>query len=66
VRAEVLSRTPSEDEINPVDYDYGFRLSQEYDGFLEKVGDRRLGSCASFVIATSIAISLYTGIGHKQ
>jgi len=66
VRAEVLSRTPSEDEINAVDYDHEFRLSQEYDGFLEKVGDRRLGSCASFVIATSISTSLHTGVAHKQ
>jgi len=40
VTAAVLSRTLSDDEINVVDYDHGFRDSQVYDGFLEKVGDR--------------------------
>ena len=40
VTADALSRPLSEDEINAVDYDHGFRLSQAYDGFLEKVEDR--------------------------
>jgi hypothetical protein len=30
----------SEEEINAVGHDHGFRLSQVYNGFLEKVGDR--------------------------
>ena len=30
--ADVLSRTLSEDEINTVDHDHGFRLSQVHDG----------------------------------
>ena len=40
VTTNALSRTLSEDEINAVDHDHGFRLSQAYDGFLEKVEDR--------------------------
>jgi hypothetical protein len=40
VTTDALSRTLSEDEINAVDHDHGFRLSQAYDGFLEKVEDR--------------------------
>jgi hypothetical protein len=35
-----LARTLSEQEINAVDHDHGFPLSQAYDGFLEKVEDR--------------------------
>ena len=35
-----LTRTLSEDEVNAVHHDHGFRLSQAYDGFLEKVEDR--------------------------
>ena len=47
VTAKVLSRALSEDEINAVDHDHGFRLSQAYDGFLEKVEDRfECGLCA--------------------
>jgi len=47
VTANELSRTLSEDEINAVDHDHGFRLSQAYDGFLEKVEDRfECGLCA--------------------
>ena len=47
VTAKALSRTLSEDEINAVDHDHGFRLSQAYDGFLEKVEDRfECGLCA--------------------
>ena len=47
VTARALSRALSEDEINAVDHDHGFRLSQAYDGFLEKVGDRfECGLCA--------------------
>jgi hypothetical protein len=47
VTADALSRTLSEDEINAVDHDHGFRLSQAYDGFLEKVEDRfECGLCA--------------------
>ena len=38
--AKALNRALSEDEINAVDHDHGFRLSQVYDGFLEKVEDR--------------------------
>jgi len=45
--ADALRRTLSDDEINAVDHDYGFRLSQAYDGFLEKVEDRfECGLCA--------------------
>jgi len=45
--ADALRRTLSEDEISAVDHDHGFRLSQVYDGFLEKVGDRfECGLCA--------------------
>ena len=40
VTINALSRTLSEDEINAVDHDHGFRLAQAYDGFLEKVEDR--------------------------
>jgi hypothetical protein len=40
VTEDALNRTLSEDEINTVDHDHGFRLSQAYDGFLEKVEDR--------------------------
>ena len=40
VTVDALRRTLSEDEINAVDHDHGFRLSQAYDGFLEKVEDR--------------------------
>jgi len=40
VTADALKRTLSEDEINDVDHDHGFRLSQAYDGFLEKVEGR--------------------------
>jgi hypothetical protein len=44
---DALRRTLSEDEINAVDHDHGFRLSQAYDGFLEKVEDRfECGLCA--------------------
>jgi len=47
VTANELGRTLSEDEINAVDHDHGFRLSQAYDGFLEKVEDRfECGLCA--------------------
>ena len=47
VKADVLRRTLSEDEINAVNHDHGFRLSQAYDGFLEKVEDRfECGLCA--------------------
>ena len=47
VNADALRRTLSEDEINAVDHDHGFRLSQTYDGFLEKVEDRfECGLCA--------------------
>ena len=45
--ASALGRALSEDEINAVDHDHGFRLSQAYDGFLEKVDDRfGCGLCA--------------------
>ena len=40
VTTNTLTRTLSEEEVNAVDYDHGFRLSQAYDGLLEKVGDR--------------------------
>jgi hypothetical protein len=40
VTAGALIRTLSEEEINAVGHDHGFRLSQVYNGFLEKVGDR--------------------------
>ena len=40
VTVDALKRTLSEDEINAVDHDHGFCLSQAYDGFLEKVEDR--------------------------
>ena len=40
VTANALGRTLTEDEINAVGHDHGFRLSQAYDGFLEKVEDR--------------------------
>ena len=47
VTVDALIRTLSEDEINAVDHDHGFRLSQAYDGFLEKVEDRfECGLCA--------------------
>jgi hypothetical protein len=47
VTPEALRRTLHEDEINAVDHDHGFRLSQAYDGFLEKVEDRfECGLCA--------------------
>jgi hypothetical protein len=47
VTADALTRTLSEDEINTLDHDHGFRLSRAYDGFLEKVGDRfGCGLCA--------------------
>src|SRR5258706_9295644 len=47
VKANALSRTLPENEINAVDRDHGFRLSQAYDGFLEKVEDRfECGLCA--------------------
>ena len=47
VTVKALRRTLSEDEINAVDYDHGFPLSQAYDGFLEKVEDRfECGLCA--------------------
>ena len=47
VTTNALSRTLSEDEINSVNHDHGFRLSQAYDGFLEKVEDRfECGLCA--------------------
>ena len=32
-----FTRTLLEEEVNAVDYDHGFRLSQAYDGLLEKV-----------------------------
>jgi len=38
--ADALIRTLSEEEINTVNHDRGFCLSQAYDGFLEKVEDR--------------------------
>ena len=37
---DALTRTLSEGGINVVDYDHGFRLSQSYDGLLEKVENR--------------------------
>jgi len=40
ITAVTLIRTLSEEETDVVDHDHGFRLSQAYDGFLEKVGDR--------------------------
>ena len=40
VTARALGRVLSEDEINAVDHDHGFRLSRAYDGFLEKVENR--------------------------
>ena len=40
VTPDALTRTLSEGEVNDVDYDHGFRLSQAYDGLLEKVEDR--------------------------
>ena len=47
VTARALSRALSEDEIDAVDHDHGFRLSRAYDGFLEKVEDRfECGLCA--------------------
>jgi hypothetical protein len=47
VTADALSRTLSEDEVNAVDHDHGFRVVQAYDGFLEKVEDRfECGLCA--------------------
>jgi len=47
VTADALKRPLSEDEINAVDHDHGFRLSQAYDGFLEKVEGRfECGLCA--------------------
>jgi len=45
--ADALSRTLSGDEINLVDHDHGFCLSQAYDGFLENVEGRfECGLCA--------------------
>jgi len=45
--ADALGRTLSDDETNAVDHDRGFRLSQAYDGFLEKVEGRfECGLCA--------------------
>ena len=47
VTARALIRALTEDEINGVDHDHGFRLSQAYDGFLEKVENRfECGLCA--------------------
>jgi len=47
VTANALRRTLYEDEINAVDHDHGFRLSQVYDGFLVKVEGRfECGLCA--------------------
>ena len=47
VKEDALRRALSEDEINAVDHDHGFRLSRAYDGFLEKVEDRfECGLCA--------------------
>jgi hypothetical protein len=47
VTTNALRRALSEDEINTVDHDHGFRLSRAYDGFLEKVEDRfRCGLCS--------------------
>ena len=47
VTANALGRPLSEDEINAVGHDHGFRLAQAYDGFLEKVEDRfECGLCA--------------------
>ena len=47
VKANALRRALSEDEINAVDHDHGFRLSRAYDGFLEKVEGRfECGLCA--------------------
>ena len=47
VTARTLGRALSEDEINAVDHDHGFRLSRAYDGFLEKIEDRfECGLCA--------------------
>ena len=47
MKEDALRRALSEDEINAVDHDHGFRLSRAYDGFLEKVEDRfECGLCA--------------------
>ena len=47
VKEKALSRALSEDEVNAVVHDHGFRLSQAYDGFLEKVENRfECGLCA--------------------
>ena len=40
VTPDALTRTLSEGEVSAVEYDHGFRLSQAYDGLLEKVEDR--------------------------
>ena len=40
VTPDALTRTLSKGEVNAVEYDHGFRLSQAYDGLLEKVEDR--------------------------
>ena len=40
VTPNALTRTLSDEEVNAVDHDHGFRLSQAYDGLLEKVEDR--------------------------
>ena len=40
VAPDALTRTLSAEEVNAVEYDHGFRLSQAYDGLLEKVEDR--------------------------
>jgi len=47
ITAGAIKRTLSDDEINAVDHDRGFRLSQAYDAFLEKVEGRfECGLCA--------------------
>ena len=47
VTTKELNRALSEDEINAVDHDHGFRLSRAYDGYLEKVENRfECGLCA--------------------
>ena len=40
VTPDALTRILSGEEVNAVEYDHGFRLSQAYDGLLEKVEDR--------------------------
>ena len=47
VTEKALSRALTEDEINAVDHNHGFRLSRAHDGFLEKVENRfECGLCA--------------------